>query len=91
MCKNAIVFSNKPKGIKLEAGVKYSMCACGRSEDGIFCDGSHLGTNCLPKEIVVEKTKPQNICLCKSSKNFPFCDGIHSYYIDEEIGKTIKY
>ncbi|WP_415395880.1 CDGSH iron-sulfur domain-containing protein [Sulfurimonas sp. CS5] len=41
MCKDAIIFNNKPKGTKLEAGVEYLICACGRSKDGVFCDGSH--------------------------------------------------
>lgn len=90
MCKDAIVFNNKPKGITLEAGVEYFICACGRSKDGTFCDGSHEGTGCSPKKTVVEKTKPYQICLCKSSKNFPFCDGTHSMYYDNEIGTPVK-
>lgn len=90
MCKDAIVFHNKPKGVKLEAGVEYHVCACGRSADGIFCDGSHEGTECLPKTLIVEKTKPYLICLCKSSRNFPFCDGIHSYYADVDVKKSVK-
>ena len=89
MCKDAIVFNNKPKGVTLEAGVKYAICACGRSKDGIFCDGSHQGTSCLPKEVSVEKTKPYLICLCKASKKFPFCDGTHSIYEDADIGKSV--
>lgn len=90
MCKDAIVFNNKPKGTTLEAGVEYFICACGRSKEGIFCDGSHEGSGCLPKKTVVEKTKPYQICLCKSSKNFPFCDGTHSIYYDNEVGKKVK-
>lgn len=90
MCKDAIVFHNKPKGVTLEAGVEYFICSCGRSKDGIFCDGSHKGTECLPKKVIVEKTKPYLVCLCKSSKNFPFCDGTHSTYGDDEVGKSVK-
>lgn len=90
MCKDAIVFNNKPKGIKLEAGVEYFICTCGRSKDGIFCDGSHEGTECLPKSLTVEKTKPYLMCLCKSSSFFPFCDGTHSFYSDEEVKKGVK-
>ncbi|MBU1658105.1 CDGSH iron-sulfur domain-containing protein [bacterium] len=91
MCKDAIVFNNKPKGVRLEAGVEYHICSCGRSESGIFCDGSHKGTSCLPKAVTVEKTKPYLICLCKTSKFFPFCDGNHSYYKDDEVKKGIKF
>lgn len=90
MCKDAIVFSNKPQGEKLEAGVEYFICACGRSKTGVFCDGSHKVTQCLPKAVTVPKTKPYLICLCKTSSNFPFCDGTHSMYSDDEIGKSIK-
>ena len=90
MCKDAIVFHNKPKGVTLEAGVEYFICACGRSKNGAFCDGSHEGSGCSPKKLIVEKTKPYQICLCKSSKNFPFCDGTHSIYRDDEIGKGVK-
>ena len=90
MCKDAIVFHNKPKGVTLEAGVEYSICTCGRSKNGAFCDGSHEGNGCSPKKLSVEKTKPYQICLCKSSGNFPFCDGTHSIYKDDEIGKGVK-
>lgn len=91
MCKDAIVFANKPAGITLEAGVEYLICSCGRSGDGVFCDGSHEGTECVPKKTVVEKTKPYHICRCKTSKNFPFCDGTHSIYGDDDIKKPISY
>lgn len=90
MCKDAIVFNNKPKGVNLEAGIEYLICSCGRSEDGIFCDGSHKTTECLPKSVTVEKTKPYLICLCKSSANFPFCNGVHSFYRDEDVKKGVK-
>lgn len=90
MCKDAIVFCNEPKGVTLEAGIEYFICACGRGKNGVFCDGSHKGTSCLPKKTVVEKTKQYHICLCKSSQNFPFCDGTHSIYSDTDIGKGVK-
>ncbi|MDD5157843.1 CDGSH iron-sulfur domain-containing protein [Sulfurimonas sp.] len=89
MCGEAIVFSNKPKGVTLEGGVEYYLCACGRSKDGVFCDGSHKVTSCLPKKVVVEDTRQYHICMCKSSKNFPFCDGTHSQYSDKDVGGTV--
>lgn len=89
MCNEAIVFANKPKATTLEAGVEYYICACGRSETGVFCDGSHKVTSCVPKKVVVEDTKQYHICMCKSSKNFPFCDGTHSQYGDEDVGGTV--
>lgn len=90
MCKDAIVFRNSPEGVTLEAGVTYMICTCGRSKEGVFCDGSHENTECLPKEVTVEKTKQYHICMCKTSGNFPFCDGTHSIYSDSEIGKAVK-
>ena len=90
MCKDAIVFNNKPKGVTLEADVEYFICSCGKSKDGIFCDGNHDGTECLPEKVTVQKTKPHHICMCKTSKNFPFCDGSHSFYADEDVGKGVK-
>lgn len=90
MCKDALVFANKPKGVTLEEGKEYYFCACGRSENGVFCEGKHEGTSCLPKKLSVEKTKPYHICMCKSSKNFPFCDGTHSFYNNDDIGKRVK-
>jgi CDGSH-type Zn-finger protein len=89
MCKDAVVFHNKPKGVTLEAGVEYAICACGKSKEGLFCDGSHEGSSCSPKMLTVEKTKAYHLCLCKSSKNFPYCDGIHSLYSDDDIGKGV--
>jgi len=89
MCEDAVVYNNKPKGLTLEEGKEYLICQCGRSEDGVFCDGSHKETSCKPKKLVVEKTKPYQICRCKASKNFPFCDGTHSFYSDEDIGKNV--
>lgn len=89
MCNDALVFNNKPKAIELEAGKKYLMCSCGKAAEGVFCDGSHKGTECKPKPVTVEKTKQYHICMCKSSDNFPFCDGTHSRYSDEEVAKGV--
>jgi len=90
MCNNALVFSNKPEGVELEAGKTYHFCMCGRSEDGLFCDGSHKSTSCTPKAFSIEKSKPYHLCRCKSSKNLPFCDGTHSMYSDNDVGKEIS-
>ncbi len=90
MCKDAIVFDNKPKGVALDAWIPYYICTCGRSENGVFCDAKHDGTSCLPQKVIVEKSKQYHICMCKTSKNFPFCDGTHSLYSDDEVGKNVK-
>jgi len=90
MCNDAIVFCNKPQGLELEAGKTYNYCTCGRSEDGLFCDGSHEGSSCEPISFTVDKTKAYQLCRCKSSDNLPFCSGNHSYYADSDIGGTVR-
>lgn len=67
-----------PVKLNLEANKEYHYCTCGKSKDGIFCDGSHQGTEFLPKVFSVEKTKDYYLCSCKKSKNEPFCDGSHA-------------
>jgi len=89
MCKDAIIFFNKPASVKLEAGKTYDFCMCGRSKDGLFCDGSHEGTSCEPKSFTVDKTREYQLCRCKSSDNLPFCSGNHSYYADSDIGNKV--
>ena len=90
MCNDALVFSNKPKGVQLEADKSYYFCMCGRSADGLFCDGSHKGSGCEPKAFTVEKSKSYHLCRCKSSKNLPFCDGTHSIYSDDDVGSKVS-
>jgi len=62
---------------KVEPGT-YAWCACGRSAEQPFCDGSHTGTGLAPKVIKVEEPKNVAWCGCKHSSNPPFCDGSHS-------------
>lgn len=64
--------------IKLEAGKKYYYCTCGKSNDGVFCNGSHKDTAFTPKEFTVNETKEYSLCGCKKTLNPPFCDGSHS-------------
>jgi len=91
MCNEAIVFANTPAGVDLERGKEYHFCTCGRSADGVFCNGSHKTTACTPMVFTVEKSKPYHLCRCKSSKNLPFCDGTHSYYNDERVGGSVDF
>ena len=70
--------ADAPFGIEVEAGESYFWCACGRSVNQPFCDGSHLGTNCKPLIFTVEADEQALLCMCKRSKTPPFCDGSHS-------------
>jgi CDGSH-type Zn-finger protein len=43
-----IIAAVSPKKVDLEIGKKYFYCACGKSVDQPFCDGSHKGTDITP-------------------------------------------
>lgn len=65
-----------PYALELEPG-EYWWCACGRSADQPFCDGSHEGTRFTPERFTLtEKTKVW-LCGCKRTSDPPFCDGTH--------------
>lgn len=57
----------------------YWWCACGRSANQPFCDGSHQGSEFQPvKFTVTPRSGKLWICGCKHSRNKPFCDGTHN-------------
>lgn len=89
MCNDALVFDNKPSKVELEAHKEYYICACGRSKNGVFCDGSHKVTSCTPFKVQVQESRGYFICMCKASRNFPFCDGTHKQYSNDDIGKSV--
>ncbi len=62
----------------LVAGKKYAWCACGRSQNQPFCDGSHSGTGLTPVVFKAEETKTVWFCGCKRTASKPFCDGTHN-------------
>ncbi|MBP9653496.1 MAG: CDGSH iron-sulfur domain-containing protein [Burkholderiales bacterium] len=66
-----------PYPVDVEAGQKYWWCACGRSKNQPFCDGSHKGTPFLPVEFVAEKSEKVWFCGCKHTAAAPLCDGTH--------------
>jgi len=67
-----------PIKVELEPGKDYYFCACGRSQNQPFCDGSHKGTQFVPLKVNVEEKKDYYLCRCKESENLPFCDGTHN-------------
>ena len=71
-----VVFAKKPVILDLEPGT-YHWCACGRSANQPFCDGSHQGTDFTPVEYKVEQKKKVAFCNCKHTGNPPLCDGAH--------------
>lgn len=56
----------------------YAWCACGKSANQPFCDGSHRGTGFRPVVTEILEKRTISWCGCKQSKNKPFCDGSHN-------------
>jgi len=65
-----------PYGLDLDPGTYY-WCACGRSRNQPFCDGSHQGTRFAPVQFTVDERKKLWLCGCKHSGTAPYCDGTH--------------
>lgn len=66
-----------PAVVELEPGT-YWWCACGRSDNQPFCDGSHKGTEFTPQKFEVEEDTKVALCQCKHTGDAPRCDGTHS-------------
>lgn len=65
-----------PYIIEVEAG-DYWWCACGKSRNQPYCDGSHKGTEFTPVNVKINEKKKVAWCGCKHSSDKPFCDGSH--------------
>ncbi len=66
-----------PFAVEVEAGETYWWCACGRSANQPFCDGSHKGSAFHPVKFVAANNELLFFCGCKSSGSPPLCDGSH--------------
>lgn len=82
------VADNKPVKVNLNKGQEYYFCACGRSKNQPFCDGSHAGTSFKPKSFVAEESKEAYLCQCKHTANVPFCDGSHKQFTPDQVGQA---
>lgn len=67
-----------PFAVELEQGKEYYWCACGKSKNQPYCDGSHQGSEFSPLAFTAEESKTAYLCGCKHSKNAPYCDGTHT-------------
>ena len=73
-----VIAQKSPIAVTVEAGKSYWWCACGKSANQPFCDGSHKGTDLGPVEYKAEQDGTVYFCGCKHSKNGPLCDGSHA-------------
>ena len=73
-----VVAQTSPYGVEVEAGQDYWWCACGKSDDQPFCDGSHRGTGFSPVQYTAEKFEKVWFCGCKKTGDVPQCDGSHN-------------
>ncbi len=71
------VAEKSPLMMEMQPGT-YFWCACGRSNNQPFCDGSHKGSEFTPKEVKIEEVQSVFWCRCKQTDNPPFCDGTHN-------------
>jgi len=67
-----------PYAVEVMAGETYWWCACGRSQNQPFCDGSHAGTGLVPVEYQAKRDRTVYFCGCKATKKPPICDGSHN-------------
>ena len=73
-----VIAGNTPQMETLVAGQTYAWCACGKSANQPWCDGSHQGGAFNPKVFKAKKDESAYLCMCKQSKNPPYCDGTHA-------------
>lgn len=74
---DVVIADTKPVEIELMKDKNVAWCACGRSGNQPWCDGSHKSTTIKPLIFKVEEEKKAYLCMCKHSKNKPFCDSSH--------------
>ena len=72
-----IIIAKVPQMVDLVVDTNYAWCACGRSSNQPWCDGSHQVTSITPRVFVAEKSESRALCMCKQTNSPPFCDGSH--------------
>ena len=70
--------ADSPFGVDVEEGKSYFWCACGKSSNQPYCDGSHKGSEFSPVKYTAEKSGKVYFCGCKQTGNQPLCDGSHN-------------
>jgi CDGSH iron-sulfur domain-containing protein 3 len=72
-----VIAGRAPLAVDVEVGKTYYWCACGKSAQQPFCDGSHKGGEFAPRAYTADKTGKVYFCTCKHSQKAPLCDGTH--------------
>ena len=78
MMTEAAIARKEPYEVALEAGRNYAWCACGRSANQPWCDGSHSGSGLKPVVWKAEQDETAWLCGCKRTGDEPRCDGTHN-------------
>ena len=78
MSETPVIAQRAPFAVEVEGGKSYMWCACGRSQNQPFCDGSHKGTGLAPIRYEPEASGEVFFCGCKNSASAPICDGTHA-------------
>lgn len=73
-----IIAQRAPFAVEVEAGKRYFWCACGKSANQPFCDGSHRDTEFVPRPFEADASRTVYFCGCKRSAKAPLCDGTHN-------------
>jgi len=70
------IAQKSPYVLDLAPGTYY-WCACGRSKNQPFCDGSHKTTTFTPVKFDIAQSAQVALCGCKRTQTPPYCDGSH--------------
>lgn len=65
-----------PYAVDLAPG-DYYWCACGKSKNQPFCDGSHKDSEFSPVKYTASQAEKVWFCGCKRTGKKPMCDGTH--------------
>jgi glutamate synthase domain-containing protein 2/CDGSH-type Zn-finger protein len=83
-----VIADNTPIATQLRADEEYHWCACGRSGNQPFCDGSHAGSGITPVAFTPDSTGEAYLCACKRTGTPPYCDGSHAQFSSDQVGTT---
>jgi CDGSH iron-sulfur domain-containing protein 3 len=72
-----VIARKGPFPVTVEAGKSYFWCACGRSANQPFCDGSHKETGFSPMKYEATESGTVYFCGCKHTATPCMCDGTH--------------